>query len=269
MDWQELYGNWLLIPDRPKAIIHFLGGAFVATAPQVTYRRLLERLAAEGYGVVATPFVNTFDHTAIAQTVYRNFNRALETLFETKLRRRYLPVYGVGHSLGCKLHLLIGSLFEVERAGNILISYNNYAARDAVPLVEQVSSVFSQFSSLFAESAPAFSVEFTPSPTETTRLIAEKYQVRRNLLVRFTNDTIDQTAGLSDVLQARFPGMIAMQTLSGTHLTPLGPDVKLQAGSVFTPWDAIAQWMRQEVYRELHQLERTMLLWLNPLEPLR
>jgi hypothetical protein len=112
-------------------------------------------------------------------------------------------------------------------------------------------------------------VEFTPSPTETTRLIVEKYQVRRNLLVRFTNDTIDQTAGLSDVLQARFPGMIATQTLSGTHLTPLGPDVKLQAGSVFTPWDAIAQWMRQEVYRELHQLERTMLLWLNPLEPLR
>jgi hypothetical protein len=167
--------------------------------------------------------------------------------------------------MGCKLHLLIGSLFEVERAGNVLISYNNYAARDAVPLVEQVSSIFSQFSSLFAESSPAFSVEFTPSPVETTHLIAQKYQVRRNLLVQFANDTIDQTTGLSDVLQSRFPGMIATHTLAGTHLTPLGPDVKLQAGSVFTPWDAIAQWMRQEVYRELHQLERTMLRWIDPL----
>jgi hypothetical protein len=268
MDWQELYGNWVLIPDRPKAIIHFLGGAFVATAPQVTYRRLLERLAAEGYGVVATPFVNTFDHTAIAQTVYRNFNRALEHLFETKLRRRYLPVYGVGHSMGCKLHLLIGSLYEVERAGNILISYNNYAAKDAVPLVEQVSSVVSQFTALFSEPSeptPAFSVEFTPSPLETTRLVANQYQVRRNLLVRFTNDTIDQTRGLSEVLQKRFPDMVSLQTLAGSHTTPIGPDVKLQAGGVFTPWDAIAQWARQEVYRELHQLERTMLRWIDPL----
>lgn len=268
MDWQELYGNWVLIPDRPIAIIHFLGGAFVATAPQVTYRRLLERLALEGYAIVATPFVNTFDHSAIAQTVYRNFNRAIESLFETTFRRRYLPIYGIGHSMGCKLHLLIGSQFPVERSGNILISFNNYAARDAVPFVEQVSSMFSQFSAVlssFAGDAPMFEVEFTPSPIETTRIISQSYQVKRNLLIKFTNDTIDQTAGLTTVLQQRFPGMTIAQTLTGTHLTPLGPDVKWQAGEVFAPWDAIAQWMRQEVYRDLHQLERTILRWLNPL----
>ncbi|MGJ3253883.1 MAG: DUF1350 family protein, partial [Elainellaceae cyanobacterium] len=33
MDWQEISGNWVLIPPRPTAIVHFLGGAFVATAP--------------------------------------------------------------------------------------------------------------------------------------------------------------------------------------------------------------------------------------------
>ncbi len=268
MDWQELYGNWVLIPDRPRGIIHFLGGAFVATAPQVTYRRLLERLAAEGYVIIATPFVNTFDHGAIAQTVYRNFNRALERLFETTLRRRYLPIYGVGHSMGCKLHLLIGSLYEVERAGNMLISFNNYAARDAVPLVEQVTQIFSQFTSMFSDS-PNLSVEFTPSPVETNQIIAKSYQVPRNLLVKFSNDTIDQTGGLSELLERRFPGMVAAQTLTGSHLTPLGPDVNLQAGDSFAPWDAIAQWMRQEVYRELHQLERSILRWLNPLGELK
>lgn len=271
MDWQELYGNWVLLPDRPIAVIHFLGGAFVATAPQVTYRRLLERLALEGYAVIATPFVNTFDHAAIAQTVYRNFNRALETLWETAFRQRYLPVYGIGHSMGCKLHLLIGSLFPVERAGNVFISFNNYAARDAVPLVEQVSSAFSQVSALFssrsvfADLPTSWNVEFTPSPQETNRLIAQSYQIPRNLLIKFTNDTIDQTLALSRVLQTRFPDMISAQTLAGNHLTPLGPDVKWQAGTVFTPIDAIAQWMRQEVYRELHDLERAILRWLNPL----
>ncbi len=218
--------------------------------PQVTYRRLLERLALQGYAVVATPFVNTFDHVAIAQTVARNFDRALENLCASRLRKRYLPIYGIGHSMGCKLHLLIGSLFSVERAGNILISFNNFSARDAVPLVEQFS--------------PMFSVEFTPSPLETNQIVIQKYQVRRNLLIKFTNDTIDQTAALTELLQKRFPGMVVAQNLPGNHLTPLGTDANLQAGTVFTPFDAIAQWMRQEVYRELHQLERAILQWLNP-----
>ncbi len=254
MDWQEISGNWVLVPPRPTAIVHFLGGAFVATAPHVTYRRFLEQLAVQGYVIVATPFVNTFDHTAIAKNVLKEFDRALETLYTKVLRKRYLPIYGVGHSMGCKLHLLIGSLFPVERAGNILIAFNNFSARNAVPLVEQFS--------------PVFAVEFTPSPLETNQLVADSYQVRRNLLVKFTNDTIDQTVALADVLQTRFPGMIATQTLSGNHLTPLGPDVSWQAGAVFTPFDAIGQWVRQEVYRELHQLERTVLRWLDPLASL-
>ncbi|MBL1174622.1 MAG: DUF1350 domain-containing protein [Pantanalinema sp. GBBB05] len=261
MDWQELSGNWVLMPPRPIAIVHFLGGAFVATAPQVTYRRFLERLALQGYGVIATPFINTFDHQAIAQTVLRNFDRVMEHLYETTLRKRYLPIYGVGHSLGCKLHLLIGSSFPVERAGNVLISFNNYAARDAVPLVEQVSSMLKQFST-------PFTAEFTPSPMETNRMIAQNYRVRRNLLVKFTNDTIDQTTVLTELLRTRFPDMVVAQTLSGTHLTPLGPDMSWQTGSIFTPFDAIGQWMRQEVYRELHELERSVLRWLNPLAPL-
>lgn len=265
MDWQELHGNWVLIPDRPIALIHFLGGAFVATAPQLTYRRLLERLALEGYGIIATPFINTFDHRAIAETVYRNFNRAVETLWETRLKRRYLPIYGIGHSMGCKLHLLIGSLFAVERAGNILISFNNSAARDAVPLVEQVSSMMTQFSSLLTSVAPELSVEFTPTPQETRQIIRQQYQVPRNLLIRFRNDTIDQTRELNTLLGDRFPEMVIARTLAGTHLTPLGPDVNWQAGDSFAPWDAIAQWMRQEVYRDLHQLERHILQWLDPI----
>lgn len=32
----------------PKAIVHFVGGAFVGAAPQLTYRLLLELLASKG-----------------------------------------------------------------------------------------------------------------------------------------------------------------------------------------------------------------------------
>ncbi|MDY7022609.1 MAG: DUF1350 family protein, partial [Cyanobacteriota bacterium] len=62
MEWIEVSKNWVLIPPRPKAIVHFLGGAFVAAAPQVTYRWLLEAIAQQGYVVIATPFINTLNH---------------------------------------------------------------------------------------------------------------------------------------------------------------------------------------------------------------
>ncbi|BAU15667.1 hypothetical protein LEP3755_62260 [Leptolyngbya sp. NIES-3755] len=255
MDWQEVSGNWVLVPDRPIAIIHFLGGAFVATAPQLTYRRLLEFLGDQGYLIVATPFVNTFDHTEIAKSVLVSFDKALRGL-RSQLSVQYLPIYGMGHSMGCKLHLLIGSLFAVERAGNIFISFNNYAANEAVPFVEQ----FSQFLK-----PQGFSVEFTPSPSETKALIRDRYSVRRNLIVKFADDSIDQSLPLAQLLEDLHPGMITTHRLKGTHLTPLGPDFKWQVGSSFTPIDAIGQWMRQEIYRELRQLEKTVLSWLNPM----
>jgi hypothetical protein len=252
VDWLQLSGNWVLIPERPIAIIHFLGGAFVATAPQLTYRGLLEQFARQGYAVITTPFLNTLDHIAIAQDVLNKFENTLERLYKSQLlRSRNLPIYGIGHSMGCKLHLLIGSIFEVERAGNVFISFNNFTASEAIPVVEQISTVVN--------------FEFTPSPQETHRIIADNYQFRRNLLIKFKDDTLDQTVGLNKILQRRFPGMITLQTLTGNHQTPLGQDVSWPVGQVFSPIDAIGQWFKQEIYRDFNELKKTILLWLNPL----
>ncbi|RUT03508.1 hypothetical protein DSM106972_051470 [Dulcicalothrix desertica PCC 7102] len=261
MSWKEISGNWVLATkQKPLGIIHFLGGAFVATAPHVTYRLLLEALAEKGYIVIATPFVNTFDHDAIAQQVLLNFERAMIRLEERGiLGNGYLPIYGIGHSMGCKLHLLVGSRFpKVERAGNIFISFNNYAARDAVPFIEQFNTAFTN---------SQLAVEFVPSPAQTNDLVREYYNVRRNLLIKFTSDTIDQSVGLSEILRERFNDMVTMQIIAGNHLTPLGQDVKWQAGRDFNPLDAIGQWFKQEVYRDLNLLKSIILLWLNPLLP--
>ena len=255
MDWIEITNSQVLLPPRPKALIHFLGGAFVATAPQITYRWLLEQLAQQGYGIVATPFLNTFDHSKIAQEVLWAFEDCLEDLYRNRrLRQRTLPIYGLGHSMGCKLHLLIGSLFPVERAGNILISFNNYAAKDAIPLVEQLSTMVE--------------VEFSPTPAETNSLIKQQYQVRRNLLVQFNRDDIDQTLPLSQILQPRFPGMVTVQRLNGDHQTPLAQDLNWPVGETFTPFDALGQWVKQQVYQDLYRLRQEVLRWLNPLAPM-
>ena len=50
-EWEDLGGNFVLRPpnDVPvRAVVHFLGGAFVGAAPHVTYRYLLYGLARQG-----------------------------------------------------------------------------------------------------------------------------------------------------------------------------------------------------------------------------
>jgi hypothetical protein len=290
MNWQEVSGNWILIPPHPLGIIHFLGGAFVATAPHLTYRWLLENLADQGYGVIATPFVNTLDHQAIAQEVLENFEFTLEELRDRGLmRKRYLPIYGVGHSLGCKLHLLIGTRSGIDRAGNILISFNNFSANQAIPFMEQFNQFNSQLSSQWSnqfnrqfnqglnryqqtnpQTNPPnpkanLGVDFTPDPQTTKEIIANSYQIRRNLLVKFRKDDIDQTRDIFNILDRRFPEMVTMKRLPGTHITPIAQDIPWQAGREFTPFDALGQWVKQEwVFKEITQLKDEMVLWLNP-----
>ena len=247
MNWQPVGSNWVLLPRRPVGLIHFLGGAFVGAAPQFSYGKLLETLANQGYVVIATPFINTLDHKAIAVAVLQQFENTLERL---SLRHDlHLPIYGLGHSMGCKLHLLIGSLFDVERAGNILMSFNNFDADRAIPLAEWLNQ--------------SVSIQFTPTPAQTFRLIQEHYPIRHNLLIQFRDDDLDQTREINDILGNRFPATVTLQRLRGTHLTPLGQDLRWQSQNAFSPIDALGQWVRQEIYRDLTVLEHKLLDWLN------
>jgi hypothetical protein len=138
--WEELHGNYLLKPPLddgpPRALIHFLGGALVGASPHISYRYMLERLAAEGYLVVATPYELSFDHLATCDIVISRFER-----IAGHLARKYgaLPVVGVGHSCGALLQVLITSLFQdTPRAANALLSFNNKPVSEAIPLFEEV-----------------------------------------------------------------------------------------------------------------------------------
>jgi len=309
MEWQEIAGNWILVPRHPVAIVHFLGGAFVASAPQVTYRWLLEQLAKHQYAVIATPFDSAlgraaFDHEAIARSALLRFESALDYLRDRQRLSTDLPIYGVGHSLGCKLHLLGNSLFEAERAGNILLAFNNYSAKRAIPFFEQVSQasnvlgetlagtqalfgkssgtkpsfldqlaqtvsgavppqISQQFSEQWTSIMPDPNAEFKPSPMETQQIVAEHYTVPYNLLVQFKTDTIDQTDDLYQTLSDRASLSTYLQTLEGTHLTPLGQDLNWSPSTDFSPLDAVGQFVKQGSYQELNQLRQVILGWLS------
>ena len=272
MEWREMSGSWVLVPPQPIAVVHFLGGAFVGTAPNVAYRWLLTELGKAGYVVVATPFLNTFDHTAIARTVLNRFENIIERLQrQHDIPSGFLPVYGLGHSMGCKLHLLIGSLYGVERAGNILIAYNNYPVKQAIPFGEQFAQLqLDKWLMGVQKQLKQFNwqvdlnFEFTPSPEETNQLIAEHYGIRRNLLIKFSNDDIDQTLSLRPILNQQSADLVAYCPLPGNHLTPLGQDIQWETGTEFSPLDAVGQWLKSSLSQDLRRLQAEILRWLDP-----
>jgi hypothetical protein len=249
--WDEWSGIWYRLPAQTKGIIHFLGGAFIGTAPHLAYRSLLEGLAASGYAVIATPFLNTFEHQAIARDVLNQFETLLHRLMDQERLSRDLPIYGLGHSMGCKLHLLLGSLYQVDRAGNIFMAFNNYPVERSIPFAGELRL------------RETFNLDFTPSPAETLRLVQEDYAIARNLLIQFRQDEIDQTADLVPLLEMRFGRETRFQCLTGNHLTPINQTFTWQAGKIFSPVDAIAQRIKQEVGRDLTQLQNTVIHWLK------
>lgn len=61
-------------------MVHFLGGAFVGAAPQLSYRSLIEALASRGVVVITTPFATSFDQLRVADEVQYKFDRCYKAL---------------------------------------------------------------------------------------------------------------------------------------------------------------------------------------------
>ena len=79
--------------------------------------------------IVAAPFATGFDHDRIADEV--QFKLSCATRAATG--GASLPTFGVGHSMGSLLHILISCRYPVQRAGNVLMSFNNRDVLDAIP----------------------------------------------------------------------------------------------------------------------------------------
>ncbi|MFM7514467.1 MAG: DUF1350 family protein [Cyanobium sp.] len=206
--WQQCGALWVVEPDprtdhRQGQSIAFIGGSYLAAAPQLSYRRLLEALAQRGWRVLVWSYVPGFDHQAQANEAWRAFRNA----GPTSLR--------LGHSLGCKLHLLAP---DGGRGcdGLVAISFNNFSAERSVPLLAELGQQFNVRS------------EFSPGPEETLRQVGSSYRQRRNLLVRFDRDGIDQSGRLLGVLQARADDRSELLVLPGDHLTPASGGLRRQ-----------------------------------------
>ncbi len=204
MGWRQRGELWELEPEArrgPRGLIEFIGGSYLAATPQLSYRRLLDTLAGRGWRIHAWSYVPGFDHQAQANDAWRLFRQARSSDEPGQ------PLLRLGHSLGCKLHLLAP---DGGRSCNALVAlaFNNFSAERSVPLLAELGQQFN------------FRSEFSPSPEETLALVERSYRQPRNLLVRFSRDNLDQSGRLLGVLQARPGDATTLAELPGDHLTP-------------------------------------------------
>ncbi|KAI8475731.1 MAG: hypothetical protein J3K34DRAFT_403441 [Monoraphidium minutum] len=249
---------------RPEAMVHFLGGAFVGAAPQLAYRTLLESLASRGVLIVATPFSTGFDHLRSADEIQYKYDRCIAALkvdpstlpvygvghslgsvMHALICSRYAPMRA-GNALMAfnnrpatdtipflspliapsarALSPLLAQLASpgplrstVEGAADALRGLSPSLLRQVTPLIDQLAPIFLDVSQ--------GRQEFTPPPLETKAMIRNYYAVRRNLLLRFQDDTIDETLPLAMLLQESSAVSasldLSVRTLPGDHIRPL------------------------------------------------
>jgi len=135
--WEEVGASYMLYPPRgvePKAVVHFLGGAFVGAAPHISYRYMLEDISDNGYIIITTPYNLIFNYVDTCASIVQDSSKARARVPE------HLPVFGLGHSCGALLHTLLPSFFpdECPRVANALVSWNNKPATEAIPQFEEV-----------------------------------------------------------------------------------------------------------------------------------
>ncbi|XP_044472307.1 uncharacterized protein LOC123200950 isoform X2 [Mangifera indica] len=280
-------GSCLVIPQlngkKPRAIIQFLGGAFIGAVPEVTYSYLKELLAKEGFLLISVPHNVTFDHAKAANQVYERFNSCLDTILTTGLPHANLapadlvdlPIFSVGHSNGALLQVLTGSCFsEKIPKANAIISFNNRPATEAVPYFELLGPLVNQMMPI-VEASPVYSMARSASGDAWKVLLdtagAMIPDTDKESLVSL-NNFVDQlpsvfnqvTEGVSEFKPTPSENRDCFKKSYNVQHTLLEP--KWQAGSVYTPADAIAQGLKTLSLNEIRYLSKTISDWFRRFE---
>ena len=136
----------------------------------------------------AFKYIPQFDHQELSIKAWKDFKICKEIL--SKRLNRNLSTLRIGHSLGCKLHLIApDGGRNCERF--ISISFNNFSASKSIPFLKKISKNLD------------FNSEFSPSPQKTFNIIEKTYIQNNNLLIKFDSDNLDQTESLLSCLKKR------------------------------------------------------------------
>ena len=200
---QDVSCQW---PSRPVGLIEIIGGSYISIKPEITYKRLISELLRKNFAVHSWSYIPNFDHQRQAIHAWKQF-RISRDILEKRVGLKQKAIR-LGHSLGCKLHLLAPDGGR-NCNGLVAISFNNFKATKSIPMIKKMSKRLN------------FQNEFSPSPIETLKLIRENYEQINNLLIRFKNDNLDENNLLIKSLKQRDFDKSEIMQLDGNHLTPV------------------------------------------------
>lgn len=292
--WEKMNGCDVYRREAATCAIAFIGGFGTGTSAPTFYGNLLRKVSdATNATMIAYPLpvAPSTKHGDMAHAAGRALSAAY--VATTTVGEDALPLFGMGHSLGCKL-LLLACVDETARAqlklhGNVLLSFSNALLQQALPILGStdarsavqtgISSISSLISSLrvegvsrdlsraktqlqsllqTAQDSLEGGLEFSPSREQTLALAATRYNVAHNLLVRFGDDSLDDGEALCKVLRTRFgadSGAVMWREMAGTHVTPVTPDLGSgDFSSLGNPqWDEMVREKGGDVSRELDE----------------
>lgn len=240
---------YLLKPPNsstPKSIILFLGGAVLGSYPHIAYSELLHRISDKtNAAVLAVPYPLGLNHFELSKSCEKLFQKAI-TYMDEKIYPQpsstngtidSLPVYVLGHSLGCKLHLIrmaaVKNSWE-NLKGIGFISFNNYGLPQSVSMAKSFASALNgeaqkknsndeplmdMFFNFVEQAAQGIGFDFSPNPTETERMIRLKFTddlQEKCRMFQFDQDDLDCTEQFMNCCSKP-----SVSVLPGTHLTPV------------------------------------------------
>ena len=121
-------------PSRPVGLIELIGGSYISIKPEVTYKRLISCLLKRNFAVHSWGYIPNFDHQLQANQAWKQFRQSRKIL---EKRVGLIPKsIRLGHSLGCKLHLLAPDGGR-NCDGLVAMSFNNFKADKSIPYLER------------------------------------------------------------------------------------------------------------------------------------
>ncbi len=204
----DVFCHW---PSSPIGLIEIIGGSYISIKPEIAYKKLISGLFHRNYAIHSWSYIPNFDHQIQANQAWKQFRMSRKIL---ERRVGLIPkTLRLGHSLGCKLHLLAPDGGRNSK-GLVAISFNNFKANKSIPMLYKLSESLN------------FQTEFSPSPFETLNLINDYYEQINNLIISFKNDNLDQSNILFRSLKERASDNSELIKIDGNHLTPVSVGIR-------------------------------------------
>jgi len=151
----------------------------------------------------------------------------------------------------------------------------SFVEKSLVPLLKQSLEIVDQVPPLLKIISNG-EREFSPTPIDTKEVCRRMYRARHTLLIRFENDSIDESGDIEKVLREANTIMrmkrpmvemeVQLRDIKGTHITPLTQNIFLEPPSIFPIPDILSpvrSQLREGFLMTIDEVKSTVILFLQ------